>query len=71
MCHQTVGLVQKVCEENDIICSTISIVDEITDKLRLKRFLSVPYDLGYPLGPSGDYERQKNTVKNLLNEIIH
>ena len=32
MCHQTVGLVQKICEENNIICSTISIIDEITIK---------------------------------------
>ena len=46
MCHQTVGLVQKYLEENNIICSTISIVDEITRKLKTKTYLSVPYDLG-------------------------
>ena len=68
MCHQTVGLVQKICEENNIICSTISIIDEITIKLKTKRYISVPYQLGYPLGPIGDYNQQKNTTKKLLYE---
>ena len=69
MCHQTVGLVQQACEENGIVSSTISIVDEITKKLGTKRYLSVPYDLGYPLGPSGIYGKQKNIVKELLKQV--
>ena len=32
-------------EENNLICSTISIIDEITKKLNIKRYLSVPYEL--------------------------
>ena len=70
MCHQTVGLVQKACEENGIVSSTISIVDEITKKLGTKRYLSVPYDLGYPLGFNRGYEKQKNIIKKLLRQII-
>ena len=69
MCHQTVGLVQKACEENNIICSTISIIDEITKKINTKRYLSVPYKLGFPIGNHKDYDEQKNNIKNLLNKI--
>ena len=71
MCHQTVGLIQKALEENDIICSTISIIDEITVKLRTKRYLSVPYDLGYPIGDPNNYAEQENNIKKLLKKIIN
>ena len=71
MCHQTVGLIQKVFEENEIICSTISIIDEITIKLKTKRYLSVPYDLGFPLGNPNDYNEQKDNLKKLLLKTIN
>tara|TARA_Y100001935_G_scaffold203815_1_gene172519 strand:+ start:782 stop:994 length:213 start_codon:yes stop_codon:yes gene_type:complete len=70
MCHQTVGLIQKSLEENNIICSTISIIDEITEKLRTKRFLSVPYELGFPLGSSDDDVEQKNNLKKMLELVL-
>ena len=70
MCPQTVGLIQKSCEEDGIICATISIIDEITSKLNIKRYLSVPYDLGEPLGDPSNYSEQKNTIKKLLHKII-
>ena len=66
MCHQTVGLIQKVFEENEIICSTISIIDEITIKLKTKRYLSVPYDLGFPLGNPNDYNEQEDNLKIVI-----
>ena len=70
MCHQTVGLIQKSLEENNIICSTISIIDEITEKLRTKRFLSVPYELGFPLGSPDDNVEQKNNLKKMLELVL-
>tara|TARA_B100000900_G_scaffold237196_1_gene201393 strand:+ start:633 stop:845 length:213 start_codon:yes stop_codon:yes gene_type:complete len=70
MCHQTVGLIQKSLEENNIICSTISIIDEITEKLRTKRFLSVPYELGFPLGSPDDNVEQKNNLKKMLKLVL-
>ena len=70
MCHQTVGLIQKYLEESKIICSTISIIDQLTLKLGTKRFLSVPYDLGFPLGDPYDYATQKNIVKELLKKCL-
>ena len=70
MCHQTVGLVQKACEDNGIVSSTISIVDEITQKLGTKRYLSVPYELGFPLGPPGNYKEQKDNVRALISRSV-
>ena len=69
MCHQTVSLVQKFCEENYISCSMISIIDEITIKLNPKRFLSVPHSLGFPLGKINQFENQKKIIKKLLKTI--
>ena len=70
MCPQTVGLVQKTCEENGIICSTISIIDEINRKLKIIRYLSVPSKLGYPLGNSDDFDNQKDICKQALDLVI-
>ena len=71
MCPQAVGLIQKSCEENNIICSTISIIDEITQRLKIKRSLSVPYALGYPLGQTKNFNEQKENIKKLLNLAIN
>jgi len=64
-----VGLVQKACEEAGIHCTTISIIDEINVKLKVKRFLSVPYELGYPLGKPDDFNKQKDICRNVLKLI--
>ena len=71
MCPQAVGLIQKSCEENNIICSTISIIDEITQRLKIKRYLSVPYALGYPLGQTKNFNEKKENIKKLLNLAIN
>ncbi len=70
MCTQTVGLIQKSCEENGIVSSTISIIDELNVILKVYRYLSVPFDLGYPLGNPTNYKQQKQIIKNLLNLIV-
>ena len=67
MCPQAVGLVQKACEENGIICTTISIIDEISRKLKISRYLSVPSELGYPLGDPDDFDNQKYICKQALD----
>ena len=71
MCHQTVGLVKKFCEENKLICSSISIINEINKKIKIKRYLSVPYKLGYPLGETNNFIEQKNIVQKLLSCITN
>ena len=67
MCPQTVGLVQKACEEVDIYCTTISIIDEISKKLHIRRYVSVPYELGYPLGDPDDFTNQKEICTKALS----
>ena len=69
MCHQTVGLIQKNLEENNGICSTVSIIDEISEKIMTKRFMSVPYELGFPLGKHDDDIEQKGNIVKLLKLI--
>ena len=70
MCPQAVGLVQKACEENGILCSTISIIDEISKKLNIIRYLSVPSKLGYPLGDPDDFNNQKDICRQALDLVI-
>ena len=70
MCTQTVGLIQKSCEENGIVSSTVSIIDELNIILQVYRYLSVPFDLGYPLGNPTNHKQQKQIIKNLLNLIV-
>ena len=69
VCPQTVGLVQKACEEVGMSCSTISIIDEITKKLKIHRYFSVPYELGHPLGAPDDFENQMDICKKALSLI--
>ena len=69
MCPQAVGLVQKACEENGIICSTISIIDEISRKLKIIRYLSVSFELGYPLGNPDGFDDQKDICQRALDLV--
>ncbi|MDP7027964.1 MAG: hypothetical protein QF380_06120 [Candidatus Marinimicrobia bacterium] len=62
-------MVQKYCEESGIACSTVSIIDEINVKMKVSRFYSVPYELGYPLGPAGDFQNQLTICRKALELI--
>jgi hypothetical protein len=50
MCHQSVGLIQRAIEYAGITTVSISLLREITEKIRPPRALFVPFPLGYPLG---------------------
>ena len=50
MCHQSVGLIQRQIEYAGITTVSISLLREITEKIRPPRALFVPFPLGYPLG---------------------
>ena len=54
MCHQSVGLIQRAIESQGITTVSISLLREITEKVRPPRTLFVPYPLGYPLGAPHD-----------------
>ena len=66
MCHQTVGLVAVELERGGIATATISLLPEITRKLRPPRVLEVPYALGYPLGRPNDPSLQHRVLRALL-----
>jgi hypothetical protein len=58
MCHQTVGLIAGALESRGIATTSVTMLKEITAKVRTPRALAVPYALGYPLGKPGDVELQ-------------
>jgi hypothetical protein len=66
VCHQTVGLAQAAIEERGIVTAGLTMLPEITRKLRPPRALAVPYDLGFPLGIPNDPEGQLSVLRALL-----
>ncbi len=54
MCHQSVGLVQAAIENLGVPTVSLSMLPEVTERVRPPRTLLVPYPLGYPLGMPGD-----------------
>jgi len=63
MCHQTVGLIAGELESRGIATTTVTMLREITAKVRTPRALAVPYALGYPLGKPGDPELQTRIIR--------
>ena len=66
MCHQTVGLVGGELERRGMVTVCVSLLPEITLKLRPPRALEVPYPLGYPLGKPKDPPLQRRILRALL-----
>ncbi len=63
MCHQSVGLIQRFIEHAGMTTVSISLLREITEKVRPPRALFVPYPLGYPLGEPGNPDLQKRIMR--------
>lgn len=66
MCHQTVGLISQALENAGIVTTSISLLEEVTEKVRTPRALSVPYALGFPLGAAFDVPLQTAIVRQAL-----
>ena len=62
MCHQSVGLIQRAIEQQGIATVSLSLLREITEKVRPPRALFVPYPLGYPLGTPNDPALQTRII---------
>lgn len=67
MCHQSVGLVQSVIEKRGIATVSISLLAEITRRVRPPRVLLVDRPLGYPLGQPHNPALQKRILKAALS----
>lgn len=59
MCHQSVGLVQSVIERAGIATVSISLLREVTSKVRPPRILFVDRPMGYPMGEPGNAAVQR------------
>lgn len=63
MCNQSVGLIQRAIEYAGITTVSISLLREITQKIRPPRALYVPFPLGYPLGEPDNPELQTRVMR--------
>ncbi len=66
MCNQSVGLIQRAIEEVDISTVSITLLEDITRKVKPPRALLVPYNLGYPLGEPNNPELQHAIIAETL-----
>lgn len=66
MCNQSVGLIQSVIEKQGIPTTSISLLREVTEKVRPPRSLFVDLPLGYPLGRPHDAEMQREILMAAL-----
>jgi hypothetical protein len=64
MCNQSVGLIQRAIEYASITTVSLSLLREITRKLRPPRALFVPFPLGYPLGKPDDADLQTRIIRS-------
>ena len=67
MCHQSVGLIQRAIEYMGITTVSLSLLREITEKIRPPRALFVPFPLGYPLGEANNAELQTRIIRTALS----
>jgi hypothetical protein len=70
MCNQSVGLIQRSIEYSGIATVSISLLKEITEKIRPPRALFVPYPLGYPLGEPDNVELQTRILHTAFALLV-
>lgn len=58
MCNQSVGLVQRAVEEIGVSTVSITLLEDITQKVKPPRALLVPYRFGHPLGEPNNPQLQ-------------
>jgi hypothetical protein len=63
MCNQSVGRIQRAVEYAGISTVSISLLKEITEKIKPPRALFVPFPLGYPLGEPNNAELQTRVMR--------
>jgi len=71
VCHQTVGLVAGELEARGIATTSVSVLREITGKVRTPRALFADLPLGSPLGRPDDTELQTRIVRAAFALLSH
>ncbi len=69
MCHQSVGLIQSLIENAGIPTVSITLLPEVTKRVRPPRALVVDRPLGYPLGAPNDPVLQKQIIMAALSML--
>ena len=64
---QTVGLAQAEIENRGIPTASITMLPDITRKIRPPRALAVPYPLGFPLGEANNPDLQTEILLALMD----
>jgi len=63
MCHQAVGLIAGELERRGVATTSVTVLREVTERVRTPRALALPYALGYPLGRPGDAALQGTILR--------
>ncbi len=71
MCHQTVGLVAGELERRGIATTSVTVLKEVTLKVRTPRALFADFPVGYPLGRPGDAEIQTRVLRAAFALLSH
>ena len=66
MCNQSVGLIQRAVEAAGVSTVSITLIEDITRKVKPPRALSVPYGFGHPLGEPNNPELQHAIITEAL-----
>ena len=66
MCNQSVGLIASVIEKAGIPTVCLSLLREITEKVKPPRNLFVPFPIGYPLGEPRNPQLQHRILCSAL-----
>lgn len=70
MCNQSVGLIASVVERSGIPTVCLSLLREVTEKVRPPRSLFLPFPIGYPLGGPDQPELQHSIIQTALELLI-
>ena len=71
MCHQSVGLIQSGIERAGIPTVSITLLREVTERVRPPRALAVNRPLGYPLGEPDNAYLQKQFLLEAFELVRH
>jgi hypothetical protein len=66
MCNQSVGLISSIIERAGIPTAGVSLLREVTEKVRPPRALYVPFPFGYPLGKPNQPALQHQVIEASL-----
>lgn len=69
MCNQSVGLIAGMIEKRGIPTVGISLLREVSEKVRPPRTLVVPFPFGYPLGQPHHPELQRQVITRAVEML--